>query len=365
MATSFSSALYYPHIDIRNEHWLRSAVLFWDSIRTIVPISHREPYTNDFTRSLSDEGILQPVRVSPDMDEIEDIAEKAFDFITDPASVSVIYNIDDSSKTRIHSDKIPRDLLRLARIHPEKFSDSIIGDLQRGLGDDGWLHVEPTFAKFYMTLLATQLSERLGLSLITESSAADQLAVSVRKGRPISNSPRRIGRHFDAHGPRRTLPQELTQSLLVDLMLQGISLPNNLTVQEILKFKNSHVEELAIFRREVSRLTSNIPHDLPIEALRQAVSDQYQSNVLPAMNSLKQSLKAQCWGDGLNGFLKVSCFTAAPTSAALLAGIPSTIALVAGAGVSLTATAIQSIQQRRKIKTESPYSYLLSIDSRW
>ncbi|QYM96536.1 hypothetical protein FGI04_11480 [Dickeya ananatis] len=365
MATAFSSALYYPHIDIKNERWLRSAILFWDSIRTIVPISHREPYANYFTRSLSDEGILLPVRVSPDMEEIEDVAEKALNFITDPASANVIYDIDHSPRTLIHNDKIPRELLRLARIHPEKFAYSIMDDLQQGLGDDGWLHVEPVFAKFYMTLLATQLSERLGLSLITESSSADQLAISVRKGKPTSNPTRQRGRHFDASGPRRVLPQELTQSLLVDLMLQGISLPENLTVQEIIKFKNDHIEELAIFRREVASLTSDIPHDLPIEALRQAVSDQYQSNVLPAMNSLKQSLKAQCWGDGLSGFLKVSCFTAAPTSAAVLAGIPSTIALVAGAGISLTATAIQSIQQRRKIKAESPYSYLLSIDSRW
>lgn len=365
MSTAFSSALYYPHIDIKNERWLRNAVLFWDSIRTIVPISHREPYTNDFTRSLSDEGILQPVRVSPDMEEIEDIAEKAIDFITDPASANIIYDMDKSLRSSIHNDKMPRELLRLARIHPEKISYSIMDDLQRGLGDDGWLHVEPAFAKFYMTLLATQLSQRLGLGLITESSAADQLAISVRKGKPISNSTRRGGRHFDAYGPRRTLPQELTQSLLVDLMLQGISLPENLTVQEIIKFKNSHIEELAIFRNEITRLTSGIHHDLPIEALQQAVSDQYQSNVLPAMNSLKQSLKAQCWGDGLNGFLKVSYFTAAPTSVAIFAGIPSSIALVAGAGISLTATAIQSIQQRRKIKAESPYSYLLSIDSRW
>lgn len=79
MAIAFTSALYYPYIDVKNEQWLRNAVLFWDSIRTIVPISHRDPYSNDFARTLSDEGVLQPIRVSSDMEEIEALTEKVGD----------------------------------------------------------------------------------------------------------------------------------------------------------------------------------------------------------------------------------------------------------------------------------------------
>lgn len=36
---SFTKALYYPTIDILNEDWLKTAVLFWDEINTIVPES--------------------------------------------------------------------------------------------------------------------------------------------------------------------------------------------------------------------------------------------------------------------------------------------------------------------------------------
>jgi len=32
----FENALYYPHIDIHNDRWLKSAALFWDRIETIV-----------------------------------------------------------------------------------------------------------------------------------------------------------------------------------------------------------------------------------------------------------------------------------------------------------------------------------------
>jgi hypothetical protein len=38
------SALYYPHIDIEDGAWLRSAVLFWDEIKTISPNSVKKPY---------------------------------------------------------------------------------------------------------------------------------------------------------------------------------------------------------------------------------------------------------------------------------------------------------------------------------
>ena len=33
---AFTRALYYPTIDITNDEWLKTAVLFWDEINTIV-----------------------------------------------------------------------------------------------------------------------------------------------------------------------------------------------------------------------------------------------------------------------------------------------------------------------------------------
>lgn len=44
MRPAFTRALYYPFIDIQNSDWLKTAVLFWDCISTIVPESHQHPY---------------------------------------------------------------------------------------------------------------------------------------------------------------------------------------------------------------------------------------------------------------------------------------------------------------------------------
>jgi len=56
------SALYYPHIDIDDGQWLRSAVLFWDEIKTIAPTAVRSPYRNNDTEILWKEGFIEPLR---------------------------------------------------------------------------------------------------------------------------------------------------------------------------------------------------------------------------------------------------------------------------------------------------------------
>lgn len=189
MTIPFSSALYYPHIDVKNDRWLRSAVLFWDSIRTIVPESYREPYSSDVARELNNEGILEPVRVSSDMEEIESLTDTVLDFLTDPVSASVMFSTESPFCKKIHPEKISYELRHLMDIHPEKLPYEIRSQLDRALNDKGWYKVEPGFASFYMTLLATQLSNRLGLGLIAESSTADQLAIAVQKGKPIGSKP--------------------------------------------------------------------------------------------------------------------------------------------------------------------------------
>ena len=77
------------------------------------------------------------------------------------------------------------------------------------------------------------------------------------------------------------------------------------------------------------------------------------------------SLKAQRWDSGINGLLKVSFFAAPSTSVAIYAGMPSAVALLVGAGISLTASVVLSSQQRNKVKIDNPYTYLLSLNNQW
>jgi hypothetical protein len=371
MSVPFSSALYYPYIDIRNEQWLRNAALFWDSIRTIVPESHRSPYSSAFARELNDEGVLEPVHVSSGMEEIESLTDTVLEFLTDPAAASVLLGTDKAPTEWIDQEKIAHQLEELTEIHPQKLPYLIRSHLDRALNNDGWIQVPTGFANFYMTLLASRLAERLGLGLVTESSAADQLAIAVHKGKPFGTGTpelrraRKFGRYYEAAGPRLTLPKEVASGLLLDLIVEGIELPPNIVAKEMLKFKTDHREELSIFRREISRLATSLPNELSVEALRQSVHDQYLHEVVPALRSLRHSLRAQGWETALNCFLKVSFISAPPTSAAIMAGVPGPIAVLAGVGVSLTASAVLLANQLWRTRLDSPYSYLLSLERRW
>ena len=352
-----SSVLYYPTIDVKNEQWLRNAILFWDTIYTIVPVSIEEPYKSKFSKKLQDEGILQPLIVSPDMEDIEDISAIAEDFITDPSGFDVLMPDIPPMDSNAQIEDMSGEIQKFVElIHYDK-----LPNLLRACFDpDGprWIPVHKEFARFYITLLASHLANQRGIGIVTESNTADKLAITVRKGKPST-----INEHGFYRPPRRRhiVPMELSMGLLVELVLETIVLPSNISVKEILKFKKDHAEELALFRREMNNLATLLPTDMPIEALRLQVNDIYISHVTPALKSLKESLKIRSWDTALQGFLKTSFFSVGTTSLAM-AGLPSSVALLAGAGVSLISSGVQVFHKRQELLNNNPYSYLLSLN---
>jgi hypothetical protein len=365
-----SSVLYYPTIDIQNEEWLRTACLFWDSIRTIMPEGFRTPYSKRFAQELHDQGILCPIAVHSDMEEVEILVDDVLDYLTDPSSAGVLFETNNRNTAWLHPDKLPSEIRRIAEIHPSKLPYFIREFLDRSVTERGFLRVDQGFAAFYMTLLARQLADRLGLGLVTDSGVADHLAIAVRKGKALRESDmesrgRRYGRYYEVDGPRIGLPREIASGIILDLMVSGIKLPRSVTAQELIHFRLSHAEELAALRREVMRLVAELPDGRSVEAFRQAIHDQYESEVRPAIKSLRSSLNVQGWNAVSSGFLKASFMSVAPTSALALLHVPTPVAVLAGAGISLTATAATLISQRRDVREDNPYSYLLSIHGKW
>jgi hypothetical protein len=67
--SSSSISLYYPHTEIRNEHWLKSALLYWDGgIRRIVPNSFTPPDTDEVKRVV-DDGLITDTSPLPYLEE--------------------------------------------------------------------------------------------------------------------------------------------------------------------------------------------------------------------------------------------------------------------------------------------------------
>jgi hypothetical protein len=115
-----SQALYYPWIDIRDESWLKTALLYWDGIQTIVPNSVDRPYSSETARILQDAQFLIPLRVHSRMPEIEALADDVLEYLATSEGAEFLIAPAATQNRRIHFDKLSERLARWERMHPDK-----------------------------------------------------------------------------------------------------------------------------------------------------------------------------------------------------------------------------------------------------
>src|SRR5262245_26340829 len=86
----FSQAIYYPFIDITDDAWLKTSLLYWDSVRTIVPESIEDPYSSRTAQALQDAGFLLPLRVHSEMEEIEELVPEVMAHLSSPEGLALL-----------------------------------------------------------------------------------------------------------------------------------------------------------------------------------------------------------------------------------------------------------------------------------
>jgi len=368
---AFTKALYYPWIDIKNEAWLKNAMLYWEQIQTIVPESIEQPYNTKTSLEFSNEGLLVPLRVNSYMSEIRGLAEYVWRYLESPEIDEITMASELPEYNYLHSYKLPEGVRHFIEIHEDKFSltvrDRIFRELERNNPDvqrDGFVKVAALFADYYMTILAACLSNSVGAGLLTDGGLLERLAISAwfdnRAPKVKSDLPKyRVGRV--ANGQIARSP--LAQGILANLVLQGIQVDPETPVKKILKFRKNCAAELGRFRQKVGELTDTIPKNQPIEALRQHVSDVYLNEVRPAIDDLEKGLEDIEIKWAANNLLKVSCFSLPSTSIPLaLLGLSVPYALLVGAGISLTASRTLYNRNRKKFLRQNPFSYVLATE---
>jgi len=346
----FTKALYYPTIDITNAEWLKNAILFWDEISTIVPFSISNPYQQDTTRYLADEGILKPIIVNPKLDIVKDLTSDTVNYLNTNEGFELLTQQGRRHST-IHPDRLSGDLGHLFDIHPDKLPYIIQNYLEQTLTTGGFFRVNPGFADFYMTLLANKICQIKSVALLTDNNLTSNLTDKVRLDNQVaikSGNDKRI---------------RLAQGLLTNLIIQGIKVDPSSTLQDIVKFRQKHRDELGLFRTNIAKLTQNVSQEKPFEAIRQEVEDIYNDEFLPAYNNFKKALS----GSGIkwvsDNFLKISLIsTSAAALPVALLGLAIPQALIAGAGVSLITSLISYNEDKKEKLRMNPYSYLLSIN---
>lgn len=366
---AFTLALYYPFIDIENEGWLKSAMLYWDKIHTIVPESMQKPYETQTTLEFYDAGSLIPLRVDSEMAEVEAMTDEVIKYLDSPEAAELFLARNLREGSLVHAEKLPGTLRRLSSIHPEKLSyevrhvieDSGVLARQRG----NWYEVDTKFADFYMTLLAKRLSERVGAGLLTDIPASNKLAIAAKLDASLRDWTKitRGRREYEAYGPRRMAPATLAQGILVDLIVEKLQITPDTPATKIIKFKQDHADELGRFRQQIAHLTQAVTLELPVEHLKQQVNDIFNNEVAPATQALKQGLKANKIEWFAENYLKIALLSTSSSSMMALMGLDVPQALLVGAGISLTASGIlYNVNKKQKIR-ENPYAYVLSAQN--
>ena len=391
------SALYYPHIDIHDTAWLRSAMLFWDEVQTIVPTSIENPYQLADTKICAEEGYLQPLRCDLYGHVLLDLESRVLKLMSEPEwsrsicqqpkgpmEEALIRGEDRRHEiinrlyeaVGIHPDRMPPELRasfagptsvkllsgdiidpRLRRmledicnytIHPEKMPVMLRNIFKRndGGGSDRLL-VDRRFAEIYMSALAASLAKELGVSPLTNEKPSSGVNL------------RCLGDDVTFDGPH------VARGALVSIVMEGLRVDPQTPIDQILKFRQKRRDQLAELSGQFDELkksieTSEEGHDIEENAKRI-----FENEIRPALGNLKTELQHQAIQSAWSGFQAASAFSAVPSTALWATGVSAPVALGIGACIIATGIGIKSYLARSKTRSASPYTYLLDVERKF
>jgi hypothetical protein len=398
------NALYYPFIDIRDPAWLRSAILFWDRIQTIVPRSIANPYMNSDTRICEDEGYLRPLYSDLHSEVLQKLGERILNLSERPnwldelfsaptkadpsvkalkASETLSLEMRDSlSVVGIYPEKLSPDtkeaLVRagLARIHPAKLPrnlrakleaepslppiDRMSGSLKRIFGyreeyDGEWLLVDSRFADAYMTALAAMLARETNLSPLTHQTNYQGLNLRCLIDEEVGAGDHQVG--AGEHDARGTL---------LTIVMRNLQVDPDASVRKLIAFRRKNADQLAELSARFDGLKSSLEKSQDQRELEERAKRILENEIRPGLNKLKKELQDQSINAAWKGFYQAA--TLSTTAGFALTHFAQANSLsVAGVGLFITTAnvAIEAAFTRRRTRTSSPYTYLLDIEKRF
>lgn len=382
---NFGAALYHPNIHIKDPDWLKSALLYWDGIRRIVPeefpTDEDDPELEGSVREL----VLERPELLPRTYPTNYVDAAMDKFIAcaaqfhrppspgpDQSGRGAVFGMLQDVYRRITGTKeadhgglkeLLDDLLQASRGSAEvdmwngKMSDRlrwVLGEagLLRDDDETGYVWVQKAAADLYMICLATVMSENIWSPLITyKPEYAD------------------VGKYLGFGQPQK-LGEDPRVSLLMKLELPFPS-PEELHEIPLLDILDIH-DETEVERRAFRKAVE----DLFKEASK-AEGDEYRYEDF--LKNQKKDLKEKyekhkdkmesLQVKGFGSFLKISAPTGVSAIASAVAAIgflvnPFTTAIIAGTGAVLSGVAWwgEVRQQRREAVENFPHHYLLTLE---
>lgn len=403
---NYGEALYHPHIHVRDVDWLKSALLYWDGVRRIVPErfppdehdpdlkgeirelvlarpellprTHPTNYVDEARAKFLDcarrfQGRADDKQVQTARDAILGMVQKAYQRITGAKEV-------DHRGLKELLDALLQDSRGGGEVdmYNGKMHDELV-ELFRGAGllrdDDstGYVWVQKAAADLYMICLATVMSERIWSPPITyKPEYADVgkylgFAAPQRTPAPARRRSRRhAGRGLAA--PQRTDDPRI--SLLMELELPFPS-PEELHEKKLMKILDVHDKteaERRDFREAVEELMDEASAAQGDEYRYEGFLKNKKEKLEEAFTRHREKMES-LQVKGFGSFLKISAPTGISAAASAIATIgfainPFTTGAIAVTGAVLSGLAWwgEVRQQRRDAIENFPYHYLLTLE---
>lgn len=386
---NYGMALYHPKIHIRDVHWLKSALLYWDGVRRIVP-DRFPPDEEDETR----EDILQVIKVGKEMkrDLLPRTSPKNYVQAAANRFLDRVVSLQHLPKNTGQQPPLNMLLRRVTAVYErlagrKDISHSGIHDLLENMKEEGrggewvdfwdskmtkelktllekagllrvdektkYVWLQKATADLYMMCLATVMKENIKAPLVTDFNEYEDVGKFLDYGQP-KQQPNRIG-------------------LLLDLKIPFPS-PDQLRevpMSAILECHYNSGKERGNFRKAVEKIVSKAAAAQADEYRYEDFLSKESEEIKDAIEAHKQKLDT-IGVKGVGSLLKISAptaLTSLPTAAAAftMAINPITLGALVGTGIALSLVAwwAEVRGQRRDETRNCPWHYLLSLEQRF
>jgi len=336
--SEIEAVLFYPHpFNIHNIQLVKTSALYWDEIRFITSDYEREWYEHhSLENEASSLGILKPYNIHKRDPFVEKAGRELLNDLDENPEI-----VDDIYKQGRHSEKYID--IEIMPLHIDKISLQYLTDINSHLIkrkvslvpiDQNTVAVPIQLFEMYISRLASIIAQNDDIALLTDKISCQNAALS------------RFIDYFDE--------RKQNQSHLANLSLQTISIPTEVPLADVVKFRDRHRNMLLRFRGYIRELSRQVSQGLDDTKKQCVIEEIIKDKILPSNEEIKGKLLESNIAFGFSA-LDITQATAIGMIASqgenLLAGI--------GAGlISLTISFVQSLREDRKCTKEHPLGYL-------
>ncbi|MFC6064330.1 DUF6236 family protein [Streptomyces ochraceiscleroticus] len=371
--------LYYPHPEIRDESWLRLALLYWSKIGRIVPRGFRPRNTRGIAE-LVDQGLLLDLE-PPDGTDIKVfftqlLRERYAEFMDRyrlPDEIlahgRVVVDLEMGNGEYPPHMSVPDELSHLGWLHFSRLGGGLTEQLlsaglavaTNDVNHYPWLGIHPKVASVYQCALADELARRNGMQTITDRS--EEHAVlngwTVQVLAKVLLEEGGDGLHAPDAG---SVTEAFALTVLQTIVPAGIE---RLPLKRLLKVREELLGELLTFREFVNSLSEYLAdaaatEDDRVRAAKLEVL--VEGQVEPRLRELERAVRrAKLEPVRAVLSLKELAPPAALVAGATLLDAPPAVAATGALAFCLLGSVWESRLRTAELRGASPVGYLLGI----